>query len=279
MLCYAMLRYATLCYAMLRYATVCYAMLCYAKLCYAMLCYAMLCYAMLCYAMLTSIIIAKHRTSRVCWACNFSHIAKIHVAPSAAYSRTQTEQERLCFLSNCRPVSTPNNFIQNSTLSSIILYWPVDYFSSMDISTIIIYESIAITLFAIDLIYNFFSSKTILADIKRWINVGLTLVPRQRRWTNVEPTLIQRYVSAGCTVLKMKIDVAKSLARNQTSTLKFQQAYLVSVHGWLGSSHQAHFSNHSPATASQSPVGLVPETDWICGGGDISLGPGLNGLV
>ena len=165
-----------------------------------------------------------------------------------------------------------------STFSSIILYWPVDYFSSMDISTIIIYESIAIILFAIDLIYKKKSSKTILADIKRWINAGLTLDPRLQRWTNVEPTIIQRFVSAG-TDLKMKIDVAKSLARNQTSTLKFQQAYLVSVHGWLGSSHQAHFSNHSPATASQSPVGLVPETDWICGGGDISLGPGLNGLV
>ena len=35
------------------------------------------------------------------------------------------------------------------------------------------------------------------ADTIRWINVGLTLVHRQRRWTNVNPPLNQRLVSAG----------------------------------------------------------------------------------
>ena len=35
------------------------------------------------------------------------------------------------------------------------------------------------------------------ADIRRWINAGLTLVQRLRRWISVKLTLIQRLVSAG----------------------------------------------------------------------------------
>ena len=33
------------------------------------------------------------------------------------------------------------------------------------------------------------------ADIRRWMNVGLTLVQRRRRWTNVKAKLILRLVS------------------------------------------------------------------------------------
>jgi len=41
-----------LCYVMLRYATLCYVMLCYVVLCYVMLCCVVLCYVMLCFVML-----------------------------------------------------------------------------------------------------------------------------------------------------------------------------------------------------------------------------------
>ena len=39
--------------------------------------------------------------------------------------------------------------------------------------------------------------RTIPADTRRRINVGLTLVQRRRRWSSVKPTLTQRFVSVG----------------------------------------------------------------------------------
>ena len=39
--------------------------------------------------------------------------------------------------------------------------------------------------------------QSILADTRRSVNVGLTLVHRRRRRANVKPTLTQRHVSAG----------------------------------------------------------------------------------
>ena len=58
-----------------------------------------------------------------------------------------------------------------------------------------------------------------LADTRRWINAGLTLVQRRRRWSNVKPVLIQRLVSAGvshCAIMQ-SVNVLCMLKQTQTS--------------------------------------------------------------